>query len=42
MEGLGLVKLSAGEAHLAEVTVDQGEQEKIMDFRPILPLVFHW
>ena len=42
VEGSGLVKFSLGKAHLLEVTFDRGEQGEAKDFRPELPLVFHW
>ena len=38
----GLVALAAGHEHLLEMTFDGGTQQRRMDFRPVLPLVFRW
>jgi hypothetical protein len=40
LEEVGLIRFALGEAHLAEVTFDQGAQDESADFRPSLPLVF--
>lgn len=38
-EGLSMVK---GDSHLMEITFDEGAGNKLHDFRPALPLVFHY
>ena len=38
----GVVTLIPGAEHLLEMTLDGGSQGSSKDFRPVLPLVFHW
>jgi hypothetical protein len=42
VEKIGVATLTLGKPHLAEVTFDEGKQANVKDFRPMLPLVFHW
>jgi hypothetical protein len=37
-----LVSFGSGDEHLAEVEFDGGAQGQSFDFRPMLPLRFHW
>jgi len=38
----GAVTLVSGPEHLLEMTFDGGTQGRVQDFRPELPVVFHW
>ena len=40
--GMGFVALAEAPDHCAEVTFDGGRRRQSEDFRPTLPLVFHW
>ncbi len=42
VERLGIARFVSGRDHLMEVSFDGAQQGKIADFRPELPLVFHW
>jgi hypothetical protein len=41
-KNLGCVSFIGGDDHLTEVEFDSGEEGRTIDFRPDLPLVFHW
>ena len=42
MARIGVIGWNAGRQHLLELSFDDALQAKRMDFRPDLPLVFHW
>jgi hypothetical protein len=42
LQGEGPISFGAGEDHLAEVEFDHVAQGRSADFRPALPLRFHW
>ena len=42
MTRAGVISSKIGPEHLLELEFDGGRQEKRMDFRPELPLVFSW
>ncbi len=42
LERIGFFAFAGGPEHLVEVTFDHANRGKLADFRPNLPLLFHW
>jgi hypothetical protein len=42
LEQLGIATFASGDVHCMEIEFDGGVQDNMKDFRPHLPLIFHW